>query len=869
MRYATFAPKSRFNDAKSAISQPMKGNDQESDPDETMLPHHERYTTDRHGDTDEVAHELQEEKRELVHRPQSHNHSIRSCHCCTPDTGCGTIYTSDDRGIVYSKSLERHLYTKTGGDTDFTNVTSLRGVFITSVLSEDNSIYSVITFDQGGEWSRINKPENTECDSTAKDKARCSLHIHAQYSMSQNLAVPLPPMSESNAIGIVIAHGSVGDAVSIASPSVYLSDDGGYSWAQVLEGPHHYAILDSGGLIVAIQQSDEPVNTIKFSTDEGQCWLSYNFSNDPLMFTGLASEPGARSLNVTVWGYQPGLFHRIWMSYTIDFAALLKKSCEDDDYTTWLAHSTDVGAPSDGCVLGYKEHYQRLKKLSMCQNGRDYLVSRESVNCNCTLDDYMCDFGYFRKENESTCVEQPELQGHELDLCINGEEEKLTTNGYRKIPGDKCIGGISPVRQETDMKKKCTNDLSDSSTPGKTSKQASAIPLILSVVVVLLFVVAAAIFIIKKYVCGGRFLVHRYSVLRQNMDTHGDEHLDTNIGGPCQRSGYHDDSDEVRKGRSAGKRDSPTTAAAGIGTRGSAGTDGNQGKHRVTKRGPALSYPMFTLVTGIVGRWRAVCVTALQRPNSDAAAIRIVVGIAAASLSVTVPLRPLHIKRRCSDTDNDPDRCSVAVWSLESCHTDRSPATNDAALRSASLLSSCTGCEPESRAVTSPLCFPAHSQYRRRAEHSAGGQTAVDESTFTLSTCDRRDRVWRCRGERSAACNILQHDRFGSGSVMMWGGISLEGRTALHVLARGSLTAIRYRDEILRPLVRPYAGAVGPGFLLMQDNARPHVAGLCQQFLQDEGIEAMDWPARSPDLNRIEHIWNIMSSTIHQRHVAP
>ncbi|KAI3364521.1 hypothetical protein L3Q82_011304, partial [Scortum barcoo] len=117
----------------------------------------------------------------------------------------------------------------------------------------------------------------------------------------------------------------------------------------------------------------------------------------------------------------------------------------------------------------------------------------------------------------------------------------------------------------------------------------------------------------------------------------------------------------------------------------------------------------------------------------------------------------------------------------------------------------------------------------------------TDESRFTLSTCDRRDRVWRRRGERSAACNILQHDRFGSG----------------------------YRDEILRPLVRPYAGAVGPGFLLMQDNARPHVAGVCQQFLQDEGIDAMDWPARSPDLNPIEQIWDIMSRSIHQRHVAP
>lgn len=60
----------------------------------------------------------------------------------------------------------------------------------------------------------------------------------------------------------------------------------------------------------------------------------------------------------------------------------------ESDYMQWLAHSTDPSGANDGCVLGYKETVLRLRKSSVCWNGRDYSVTKKLSPCQCTVDDY-------------------------------------------------------------------------------------------------------------------------------------------------------------------------------------------------------------------------------------------------------------------------------------------------------------------------------------------------------------------------------------------------------------------------------------------------------------------------------------------------
>ena len=51
----------------------------------------------------------------------------------------------------------------------------------------------------------------------------------------------------------------------------------------------------------------------------------------------------------------------------------------------------------------------------------------------------------------------------------------------------------------------------------------------------------------------------------------------------------------------------------------------------------------------------------------------------------------------------------------------------------------------------------------------------------------------------------------------------------------------------------------------MHDKARPHVERICRQFLNRNNVNVLPWPAVSPDMNPIEHIWDYLGRKVRAR----
>ncbi|GBM60918.1 Transposable element Tcb2 transposase [Araneus ventricosus] len=140
--------------------------------------------------------------------------------------------------------------------------------------------------------------------------------------------------------------------------------------------------------------------------------------------------------------------------------------------------------------------------------------------------------------------------------------------------------------------------------------------------------------------------------------------------------------------------------------------------------------------------------------------------------------------------------------------------------------------------------------HARATWNSTDWQNVVfsDESRFVLGTDDNRARVWRRAGERYNSTHVVARHTACTAGIMVWGAVTYASQSTL-IVARGTLTGQRYVDDILRPFLNGL-----PGAIFQLDNARRHTARVAQGFLHH--VQTLPWPARSPDLSLIEHVWD-------------